>query len=113
MPLFDPAREPLSDEVLSINDYIMQKAGYSLYDAQLAVAEAIKRQLDRKKTALIIAECGSGKTKIGSTALGALHGLWAAQKKDGRGMKPGGEIVYTPFKVQHTREGIPGYFSER
>ena len=21
------------------------------------------------------------------------------------GMKPGGEIVYTPFEVQHTREG--------
>ena len=39
---------------------------FPLYDAQLAVAEAVKRQLDRKKTALIIAECGSGKTKIGS-----------------------------------------------
>ena len=62
MPLFDPASEPLSDEVLSINDYIIQHAGYSLYDAQLAVAEAVKRQLDRKRTALIIAECGSGKS---------------------------------------------------
>lgn len=62
MPLFDPASEPLSDEVLSINDFITQRAGYSLYDAQLAVAEAVKRQLDRKKTALIIAECGSGKS---------------------------------------------------
>ena len=29
------------------------------------------------------------------------------------GMKPGGEIVYTPFEVQHTREGISDYFSER
>lgn len=97
VPIFDPAREPLSDEVLRINDYIMQKAGYSLYDAQLAVAEAVKRQLDRKKTALIIAECGSGKTKIGSTALGALHGLWAAQKKDGRGKSFG--IVMCPSHV--------------
>ena len=35
---------------------------YSLYDAQLAVAEAVKRQLDRRQTALIIAECGSGKS---------------------------------------------------
>ena len=26
------------------------------------------------------------------------------------GMKPGGEIVYTPFEVQHTREGISDYF---
>lgn len=79
MPLFDPASEPLSEEVLAINDYIQEKAGYSLYDAQLAVAEAVKRQLDRKSVALIIAECGSGKTKIGATALGALYGLRAAQ----------------------------------
>lgn len=85
MPLFDPASEPLSDEVLAINDFITQHAGYSLYDAQLAVAEAVKRQLERKRAALIIAECGSGKTKIGSTALGALHGLWASQKKKDTG----------------------------
>ena len=26
------------------------------------------------------------------------------------GMKPRGEIVYTPFEVQHTREGISDYF---
>ena len=97
MPLFDPASEPLSDEVLSINDFITQRAGYSLYDAQLAVAEAVKRQLDRRQTALIIAECGSGKTKIGSTALGALHGLWAAQKKDGEGKSFG--IVMCPSHV--------------
>ena len=97
MPLFDPASEPLSDEVLSINDFITQRAGYSLYDAQLAVAEAVKRQLDRRQTALIIAECGSGKTKIGSTALGALHGLWAAQKKGGEGKSFG--IVMCPSHV--------------
>ncbi len=40
--------------------------------------------LRRKRVALIIAECGSGKTKIGSTALGALHGLWADQKRKRR-----------------------------
>ena len=97
MPLFDPASEPLSDEVLSINDFITQHAGYSLYDAQLAVAEAVKRQLDRRRTALIIAECGSGKTKIGSTALGALHGLWAAQKRCGKGKSFG--IVMCPSHV--------------
>ena len=53
-----PHSEPLSEEVLAVNDTIMAKAGYSLYDAQLAVAEATKRQLDRKKVALIVAECG-------------------------------------------------------
>ena len=61
-PLFDPATEPLSEEVLAVNDTIQEKAGYSLYDAQLAVAEATKRQLERKKIALIVAECGSGKS---------------------------------------------------
>ena len=80
-PLFDPAAEPLSEEVLTVNDNIQQQTGYSLYDAQLAVSEAVKRQLDRKNVALIVAECGSGKSKIGSTALGALHGLWASQQK--------------------------------
>ena len=59
------------------------QAGYSLYDAQLAVAEATKRQLARKKIALIVAECGSGKTKIGATALGALQGMHSAL--EGRG----------------------------
>ncbi len=83
-PLFDPATEPLSEEVLAVNDTIQANAGYSLYDAQLAVAEAVKRQLDRKKTALIVAECGSGKTKIGATALGALQGMHAAQSKRGK-----------------------------
>ncbi len=82
-PLFDPASEPLSQEVLAVNDHIRQQAGYSLYDAQLAVAEAVKRQLDRKGVALIIAECGSGKSKIGSTALGALHGLRASRRRAG------------------------------
>ena len=62
LPLFDPASEPLSEEVLAINDCVQQRAGYSLYDAQLAVAEAVKRQLDRTGTAIIIAECGSGKS---------------------------------------------------
>ena len=38
MPLFDPAAEPLSGEVLDINEYVRTHAGYPLYDAQLAVA---------------------------------------------------------------------------
>lgn len=53
-PLFDPASEPLSPEVLAINDYIRSHAGYSLYDAQLAVAEAVKRQLQRHKSSIIV-----------------------------------------------------------
>ena len=80
-PLFDPASQPLSDEVLALNSYVQEKAGYSLYDAQLAVAEAVKRQLDYRNIALIVAECGTGKTKIGSVALGALQGLAAASSR--------------------------------
>ena len=70
-PLFDPATETLSPEILAVNDFIKKNAGYSLYDAQLAVAESLKRSLERGKDALCIAECGSGKTKIGTTALHA------------------------------------------
>ena len=70
-PLFDPAAEPLSPEVLAINEHIREHAGYPLYDAQLAVAESVKRQLSKDKCAFIVAECGSGKTKIGATALAA------------------------------------------
>jgi hypothetical protein len=62
VPLFDPSKEPLSPEVLAINQYVRQHAGYSLYDAQLAVAESIKRRLQKSKVGLIVAECGSGKS---------------------------------------------------
>ena len=75
VPKFDPASEPLSEEILEVNDYIHEKAGYSLYDAQLAVAEAVKRQLCQHKMVLIVAECGSGKTKLSAAAAGALNAL--------------------------------------
>ena len=70
-PLFDPATETLSPEILAVNNYIKKTAGYSLYDAQLAVAEAHKRCLVQQKATLCIAECGVGKSKIGITALHA------------------------------------------
>ena len=76
-PLFDPANEPLSPEILSVNGYIREHAGYPLYDAQLAVAESVKRQLDHDKCAFIVAECGSGKTKIGAAAMSAFWDLKA------------------------------------
>ncbi len=74
-PLFDPAAAPLSQEVLDINDFVREHAGYPLYDAQLAVAEAVRRQLQKDKCAFIVAECGSGKSKIGSVAM--LSALWS------------------------------------
>ena len=84
IPLFDPAKEPLSPEVLALNQYVQEHAGYSLYDAQLAVAEAVKRQLHRGKVGLIVAECGTGKTKIGTTAIvSAAAALYAQQQSAG------------------------------
>ena len=80
-PLFDPANEPLSPEILSVNGYIREHAGYPLYDAQLAVAESVKRQLDHDKCAFIVAECGSGKTKIGAAAMAAFWDLKAGRAR--------------------------------
>ncbi len=65
MPLFDPAKESISREIRAVNANIQRQAGYGLYDAQLAVSEAIMRSLCRNKTALCTAECGTGKSKIG------------------------------------------------
>lgn len=61
-PLYDPDKEPLSEEIQYVNRYIEQKAGYQLYPAQLAVAEAAKRTLDKKEPVLVVAECGAGKS---------------------------------------------------
>ena len=68
-PRFNPAEETVSPQITEINDCVRQHAGYSLFDAQLGAAEALKRQLESDKMALLVAECGTGKTKIGSTAL--------------------------------------------
>src|SRR5699024_5980208 len=96
-PLFDPASEPLSPEILAINDYIRSHTGYSLYDAQLAVAEAVKRQLQRHKSSIIVAECGSGKSKIGATAMAAVHALRAEQA--GRGRQKTFNVILSPSHV--------------
>ena len=68
-PLFDPAKDPLCSELHSVNHFIETHAGYSLFDAQMGAAEALKRRLDQSKLTLLVAECGTGKTKIGSAAL--------------------------------------------
>lgn len=79
-PLYDPAAEPISKPLASINLHIQEKAGYSLYDAQLASAEALKRSLDKKGLGLLVADCGTGKTKIGVSALYA-HQLEKGKEK--------------------------------
>ena len=68
-PRYNPAEEPVSPELQEVNQYVIDHAGYSLFDAQLGAAEALKRQLEKDKMALLVAECGTGKTKIGSAAI--------------------------------------------
>ena len=70
-PLFDPASETICDSLKRINGNLKKNVGYTLYPAQLAVAEALKRRLDKSKVGVVVAECGSGKTKIGASALAA------------------------------------------
>lgn len=69
VPLYDPATEPLCPELLEVSNYIKAHAGYYLYDAQMAVAEAVVRRHRHSKCAIVVAECGIGKTKIGAAAL--------------------------------------------
>lgn len=68
-PLYDPSAEDVCDKILSADNYLYSNKRIRLYPAQKAVAEGVKRELDSSKIAMIIAECGSGKTKIGSVAL--------------------------------------------
>ncbi len=67
-PVFDPSREALSEAVLAVNEGLYQNTGYRLYPAQCAVSEAVKRKVRTGEPAIIRADCGAGKTKIGLTA---------------------------------------------
>ena len=80
-PVFNPAEESICPELNEVNEYIKKNVGYSLYEAQLAGAEAIKRQLKKEKMTMLVSGCGIGKTKIGSAA------LYAYQKSIGGGRR--------------------------
>ena len=107
-PLFDPATESLSPEILAVNANIRKNAGYSLYDAQLAVAEAHKRCLERQKATLCIAECGSGKTKIDITALHAYQQRHGNTKQFNVVMCPS---HMTKKWVREIEESLPNTFA--
>lgn len=111
-PLFDPAVEALSPEILAVNENIKKNAGYSLYDAQLAVCEAHKRCLERSRATLCIAECGAGKTKIG---LAALHSYQQRRTVGGQPEKHF-NIVLCPSHmtkkwVREIEESLPDTFA--
>ncbi|MCM1233159.1 MAG: hypothetical protein NC489_23820, partial [Ruminococcus flavefaciens] len=111
-PLFDPAAEALSPQILAVNRNIRKNAGYSLYDAQLAVCEAHKRCLEQRKATLCIAECGSGKSKIGATAL---HAYQQRNAPDGQSLKHF-NIVLCPSHmikkwIREIEESLPDTFA--
>ena len=81
IPVFDPANEGICPELKEVNEHIKANTGYSLYEAQLAGAEAIKRQLEKEKMTMLVSSCGTGKTKIGAAA------LYAYQKSKGGGAR--------------------------
>lgn len=70
-PLFDPGKEPVSKGVEESAHFVKERTGYDLYPAQLAAAEGLKRSLKCSKVALLIAECGTGKSKISTAAVSA------------------------------------------
>ena len=112
-PVYNPSEESISEQLLEVNRYVMEKAGYSLFDAQLGAAEALKRQLEKDKMALLVAECGTGKTKIGSAA------LYAYQHSDPRRQtcRKAFNVVICPSHitgkwVRELHETIPGCFAQ-
>ena len=113
-PVYNPSEETISEQLKGVNQYVVDKAGYSLFDAQLGAAEALKRRLEMGKMALLVSECGTGKTKIGSAALFAYqHGN---QRK--KTCKKAFNVVICPSHitekwVRELHETIPGCFAQR
>lgn len=62
-PVYHPGEQPVSDKLREVNQYVANHTGYSLFDAQLGAAEALRQQLERSKLVLLVAECGTGKPR--------------------------------------------------
>ena len=112
-PRFNPAEEAVSPPVQEVNRYVIAHAGYSLFDAQLGAAEALKRQLETDRLALLVAECGTGKSKIGAAALYAYqHG-----RTDRRTNRKAFNVVVCPSHltgkwVRELHETVPDCFAQ-
>ena len=112
-PRFNPAEEAVSPPVQEVNRYVLAHAGYSLFDAQLGAAEALKRQLETDRLALLVAECGTGKSKIGAAALYAYqHG-----QPDRRTNRKAFNVVVCPSHltgkwVRELHETVPDCFAQ-
>ena len=111
-PVYNPAEQPVSDKLREVNQYVIDHAGYSLFDAQLGAAEALRRQLEQSKLVLLVAECGTGKTKIGSAALYAYQHGDPKRRTDRKAFN----VVICPShiagkRVRELHETIPGCFA--
>lgn len=112
-PRYNPAEEPISEKLRKVNQYVIDNAGYSLFDAQLGAAEALRRQLEQSKLALLVAECGTGKTKIGSAALYAYQHSNPKRKTDRKAFN----VVICPSHitekwVRELHETIPDCYAQ-
>lgn len=112
-PVYNPAEESVSEQLLEVNRCVIEKVNYSLFDAQLGAAEALNRQLEKDKLALLVAECGTGKTKIGSAA------LYAYQHSDShrKTCRKAFNVVICPSHitkkwVRELHETIPGCLAQ-
>lgn len=112
-PVYNPAEEPISDKLYEVNQFVIDHAGYSLFDAQLGAAEALRRQLEQSKLALLVAECGTGKSKIGSAALYAYQHSNPKRRTNQRAFN----VVLCPSHiagkwVRELHETIPNCFAQ-
>ena len=112
-PRFNPAEETVSPQIQEVNQYVMKHAGYSLFDAQLGAAEALKRQLETDRLALLVAECGTGKSKIGAAALYA----YQHRNQYSRTVRKAFNVVICPSHltgkwVRELHETVPNCFAQ-
>jgi len=115
-PLFDPSTEKPSPEVMAVNAFVNENTSYNLYNAQLAVVEAHKRCLEIKKGTLCIGECGTGKSKIGTSALHAFQQRQQFRNGDSDTHKKCFNIILCPSHIakkwiREIEETLPNTFA--
>lgn len=105
IPVYRPG-DPRCPQLDRTAQYVRQQTGYSLLEAQLNASEAIVRQFQRDPLALLVADCGTGKSKIGATA------LYAYQHRPGTTNRGHFNVVLCPGHlvkkwVREIRESVP------
>lgn len=76
-PMYIPQQDHVSEDLTVMYDYVKCNDKISLYPAQTAVAQAVTNAFNNgKKCCFITADCGSGKTTIGITAVNTHYGAF-------------------------------------